>query len=220
MDYGVVGLEDTLDALDAAGVQRIGAGRTGTEAAQPSIVEANGLRVAFIGCAATPVEAGGFAIQQWSAEADRSGVFVCDDGALRTRIAEAKQAADFVIVTAHAGTEYRNAPDATQTSIVNVALEAGADAFIGHHAHVVQPVELRGGQLVAWGLGNFIFDLDNVDLANIPEPRVSLILNLTLTKGEGVTSWEAVPVVQDANEDRPRPANAEEAAILQDLVMP
>jgi poly-gamma-glutamate synthesis protein (capsule biosynthesis protein) len=220
MDFGVVGLEDTLDALDAASVRRIGAGRTGIEAAQPAVLEANGLRVAFIGCAATPVEAGGFAIQQWSAEADGTGVFVCDDAALRTWIAEARKIADFVIVTAHAGTEYRNAPDATQSRIVNVALEAGADVFIGHHAHVVQPVELRGNQLVAWGLGNFIFDLDNVDLANIPEPRVSLVLNFTLTKGKGVTSWEAVSVVQDANEDRPRPANAEEAAILQDLVTP
>jgi poly-gamma-glutamate synthesis protein (capsule biosynthesis protein) len=220
MDYGISGLEDTLDALDAAGVQRAGAGRHGLEAAQPAVIEANGLRVAFIACAATPVEAGGFAIDQWAAEADGAGIFVCDDDALRTWIAEAKAIADFVIVTAHAGAEYRNAPDATQAHIVNVALGAGADAFIGHHAHVVQPVELRGSQLVAWGLGNFIFDLDNVDLANIPEPRVSLILNITLTKGAGVTSWEAVPVVQDASEDRPRPATAEEAAILQDLVTP
>lgn len=220
MDYGIVGLEDTLDALDAAGVERAGAGRSEAEAAQPAVLQSNGLRVAFIACAATPTEAGGFAIEQWAAEAGGPGLLVCDDAALRTWITDAKQVADFVIVTAHAGAEYRSAPDATQARIVNVALEAGADAFIGHHAHVVQPVELRGSQLVAWGLGNFIFDLDDVDLANIPEPRVSLILNFTLTKGAGVTAWKAVPVVQDAAEDRPRPANAEEAAILQDLVAP
>jgi poly-gamma-glutamate synthesis protein (capsule biosynthesis protein) len=220
MDYGAVGLEDTLDALDAAAVARAGAGRSASEAAQAVMVEAGGLRVAFIASAATPVEAGGFAVEQWSATADGPGIFVCDDDALRSLVSEARRSADFVVVTAHAGAEYRNAPDATQARIVNVALEAGADAFIGHHAHVVQPVELRGGQLVAWGLGNFIFDLDNVDLANIPEPRVSLILNFTLAKGAGVTSWEAIPVVQDANEDRPRPATPDEAASLQELLTP
>jgi poly-gamma-glutamate synthesis protein (capsule biosynthesis protein) len=219
MDFGVVGLEDTLDALDGAGVRRIGAGRIASEAAQPAVIEINGLRVAFVGCAATPVEAGGFAIEQWQA-AGGPGIALCEDSKLRVWIAGARELADFVIVTAHAGTEYRNAPDATQARIVNTVLAAGADAFIGHHAHVVQPVELRGGQLVAWGLGNFIFDLDSVDLANIPEPRVSLILRFTLTKGAGVTSWEAIPVVQDALEDRPRPATPAEAAILQELMTP
>jgi poly-gamma-glutamate capsule biosynthesis protein CapA/YwtB (metallophosphatase superfamily) len=83
---------------------------------------------------------------------------------------------------------------------------------------MVQPVERRGAQLIAWGLGNFIFDLDDVDLANIPEPRVSLILNITLTKGAGVTAYDAVPVTQDADEDRPRPATADEAAVLRGLI--
>jgi len=125
-----------------------------------------------------------------------------------------------VIVSVHAGTEYANVPDATQRRIAETALAAGADAYLGHHAHVVQPIEQRGNQLIAWGLGNFIFDLDDVDLANIPEPRVSLVLNLTLTDGQGVTSFEALPVVQDAAEDRPRPATPQEAAVLQSLIAP
>jgi hypothetical protein len=70
------------------------------------------------------------------------------------------------------------------------------------------------------GLGNFIFDLDEVDLANIPVPRVSLILDLTLTKGAGVTAWRAVPVTQDAAEDRPRPATPDEAAALREIIGP
>jgi hypothetical protein len=49
---------------------------------------------------------------------------------------------------------------------------------------------------------------------------VSLVLRLTLTKGAGVTAWEALPVVQDADEDRPRPATPEEAAILEALLVP
>jgi hypothetical protein len=81
-------------------------------------------------------------------------------------------------------------------------------------------VEQRGGQLIAWGLGNFIFDLDQWDLAGIPEPRVSLVLDVTLEEGVGVTSWEAKAVVLDAEQDRPRPATAGEAAVLESLIAP
>ena len=145
---------------------------------------------------------------------------ICDDVQLPRAIEGARAANDFVIVVVHAGTEYSNVPDATQRRIADTALMAGADAYIGHHAHVVQPVEQRGNQLIAWGLGNFIFDLDNVDLANIPQPRVSLVLNLTLTEGQGVTGWEALPVTLDDAQDRPRPATPAEAATLQQLITP
>ena len=114
----------------------------------------------------------------------------------------------------HAGDEYRTAPNDTQRELAEAALAAGADAYIGAHAHVPQPIEQRGNKLIAWGLGNFVFSLDNVDLANIPEPRVSPILKLTLTKGAGVTSYAVAPVTLDASQDRPRPATPEESAVL------
>jgi len=201
-------------------VRRIGAGRTLDDARAPVIAEANGLAVAFIACVDTPTEGGGFAIRDWAVADATAGLFICDDAPLREAIAEAQAQADFVIVVVHAGSEYINAPDATQRRIAGTVLAAGADAYIGHHAHVVQPIEQRGSQLVAWGLGNFIFDLDEVDLANIPVPRVSLVLNFTLTEGQGVTALEAVPVVLDADEDRPRPATPQEAAVLQSLITP
>lgn len=221
MDYGVQGLDDTFAALDGAGVRYIGAGDTSDEAATPAIFEApNGLSVAFVACADSPDEGGGFEIRDWAASAITPGLFICDDAPLTAAITSARQQADFVVVVVHAGTEYSTVPDATQRRIAATVLGAGADAYVGHHAHVVQPVERRGNQLVAWGLGNFIFDLDEVDLANIPIPRVSLVLSITLTEGEGVTAYQVAPVVQDANEDRPRPATPEEAAVLESLITP
>jgi poly-gamma-glutamate synthesis protein (capsule biosynthesis protein) len=221
MDYGAVGLTDTLASLDAVGVRRVGAGASIAEASAFVVVEApNGLRVAFIGCADSPTESGGFAIRDWAATPTTPGLMICDDASLAAAVSSARESADFVIVTPHAGDEYRTAPNATQRRIAATALAAGADAYIGHHAHVVQPVEQRGGQLIAWGLGNFIFDLDEVDLANIPQPRVTPILKLTLTKGAGVTSFEVIAATQDANEDRPRPATPEEAAVLNNLITP
>jgi poly-gamma-glutamate synthesis protein (capsule biosynthesis protein) len=224
MDYGAIGLLDTLAALDSAGVRTVGAGRVAAEASAPLVLEVNGLTIAFIGCADSPTEGGGFAIRDWAGSTDAPGLFICDDAPLAAALTSARESYDFVIVVVHAGDEYRTAPNATQRRIAETALAAGADAYIGHHAHVVQPVEQRGGpqggQLIAWGLGNFIFDLDDVDLANIPQPRVSLVLKLTLTEGAGVTSWEAIPVTQDAAEDRPRPATPDEAATLMELITP
>lgn len=220
LDYGVIGLQDTMAALDAAGVRYAGAGNDDAAARAPVILEANGLRVAFLAYADSPTEGGGFAIRDWAAGPGTPGLAIGDPGVVAADVAAAKARADFVIVTAHAGNEYVSAPSATQRAIADAALGAGADAFVGHHAHVVQPVEQRGGQLIAWGLGNFIFDLDEVDLANIPRPRVTLVLQMTLTPGAGVTAWHIVPLVQDADEDRPRPATAEEAAILEGLLTP
>ena len=218
LDYGATGLLDTIAALDAAGVHQAGAGANATLARAPAVVETAAGRLAVLAYAATPDEGGGFSVRQWIADGDSPGLAYGTPDAIASDVRAAKLAADFVIVMVHAGDEYVNAPNATQRALVEAALDAGADAYIGHHAHVVQPVELRGNQLVAWGLGNFIFDLDSVDLANIPEPRVSLILRFTLAKGTGVTSYDIVALTQDAAEDRPRPATPDEAEVLRKLV--
>lgn len=218
MDYGAIGLQDTITALDATGVRHAGGGDGIAQAVTPAVFDVRGVRVAFIACVLTPNEAGGFDVHAWAARPGEPGIAVCDAALLHDAIAAARKLADFVVVAVHAGDEYHNAPNATQRELADAALASGADVYLGAHAHVVQPVERRGSQLIAWGLGNFIFDLDAVDLANIPEPRVSLILNITLTKGRGVTSYEAVPVTLDMNEDRPRPATADEAAILSGLL--
>jgi poly-gamma-glutamate synthesis protein (capsule biosynthesis protein) len=217
LDYGVIGMQDTIAALDAAGIKHAGAGVNALAARAPVVVEARGMRVAFVACVLTPNEGGGFDIHAWEAGEGAPGVAVCDAALLREAIAGARRVADFVVVAVHAGTEYDNTPNAAQRELAEAAMGAGADVYIGAHAHVVQPVERRGAQLIAWGLGNFIFDLDNVDLANIGRPRVSLILDVTLTKGAGVTAYRVIPVTQDEAEDRPRPATPDEAAILRQL---
>ena len=161
--------------------------------------------MAFVACVLTPTEGTGFAITAWAAGAASPGLAVVRRGrcSRSARCRRRGSVADFVIVAVHAGDEYRNAPNATQRAMAEAALAAGADAYIGAHAHVVQPVEQRGNQLIAWGLGNFIFDLDNVDLANIPQPRVAPILKITLTKGAGVTALGARAAVDAGRERRP-----------------
>ncbi|MGI8925215.1 MAG: CapA family protein [Tepidiformaceae bacterium] len=220
VDYGFGGLADTVAALAGVGVGHAGAGADAQAASAPLVLVANGLRVAFLAFVATADEGNGFSIRQWEAGPGTPGVAIGSPQALASAVAAARGVADFVVVAVHAGDEYNQTPNATQRALAEAALAAGADAYIGAHAHVVQPVEWRGRQLIAWGLGNFIFDLDEVDLANIPPPRVSLVLELTFTEGRGVTSWRALPVTNVEQEDRPRPATPEEAAILEELLLP
>jgi poly-gamma-glutamate synthesis protein (capsule biosynthesis protein) len=220
MDFGAVGMLDTISALNEAGVHSAGAGLNDASAWAPAVLQANGLTVAFIACALTPDEGGGFSIYAWAAGATTAGMAVCSTDRITTDVRAARAINDFVVVSVHAGDEYVNAPNTTQVVLSEAALAAGADVVLGHHAHVVQPVEQRGGQLIAWGLSNFIFDLDQWDLAGIPAPRVSPILHVTLTQGAGVTSWRADAVLLDADTDRPRPATADEAAVLDALLVP
>ena len=220
LDFGAEGLADTLAALDGAGVRHVGAGANAMDAHAPAVVEVSGLHVAFLGCVATPDEGGGFSIRAWEAGPATAGVAICTADSIAADVAASKRVADFVVIAIHAGDEYRTTPNATERELASAALAAGADAVIGAHAHVVQPIELRGGQLVAYGLGNFVFALDDVDRANIPVPRVSLVLKVTLTKGAGVTAWAALPVTLDDARSRPRPATSDEAASLRAIVGP
>ncbi len=79
-----------------------------------------------------------------------------------TRIAPVVRAArsqhDLVIVLVHWGTEYADAPDPAQIEAAHRLVEAGADLVIGHHPHVLQAVERYRGGLIAYSLGNFLFD--------------------------------------------------------------
>jgi len=84
-----------------------------------------------------------------------------DEERIRKDIAEAKSAADFVIVFAHWGTEYAKEPDAFQKKWAQVFLDSGVDILIGTHPHVIQSYELLTGKdghkmLVYYSLGNFI----------------------------------------------------------------
>lgn len=214
LDFGVEGFEDTLTTLAGLGIRAAGGGPDEAAARAPVVLAVHGQRIAFLARVATPVESDGFAIREWAAGPDSPGLAVGDPASLAADVAAARRVADFVVVLLHAGDEYRRAPNATQRALAEAALAAGADAVIGAHPHVVQPIETRGWQFIAWSLGNFVFDLDEVDRANIPVPRVTLVLRLTFAPGRGVVGYEAVPMTLDETEGRPRPATTEEAAVL------
>lgn len=167
------GLRDTVGHLDGAGVAHSGAGLDTGAAWQPATTEVGGLRVAVVSCSDV---VGGRYDLHWSAdrEAGRpttvreggrsttvaAGVGVAEAGVdrLARRVTAARSAADVVVVQIHGGEQYVPAPTDRLRRLVGAATDAGADLVACHHPHVLGGIERRGGAVVAWSLGNLVFD--------------------------------------------------------------
>jgi poly-gamma-glutamate capsule biosynthesis protein CapA/YwtB (metallophosphatase superfamily) len=201
LDFGAQGLQDTLDALHAAGVLYSGAGANLEAARAPVFMEKNGLRLAFLSYNGVS--------EATFAGPNSCGVASADPAAISQDIAGAKASADMVIVSLHAGTEYTDTPTAQQRTLARAAIDAGAVLVLGHHAHVLQGVQEYNGGLIAYGLGNFVFDLDSGDLATLgPRPFQTMVLRLELSH-EGVEKVATRPVFIDPKENRPMVATGE-----------
>ena len=212
-DFGATGLEDTLDALQMAGIEAFGPGLTAEAAAAPVILEARGLRVAFLGVN----DIGGVI----PARATSAGVAQAPEETadLEARIEAASRLADFVVLVMHAGTEYDPAPAERQRALAHAAIDAGADLVVGAHPHVLQPWERHGEGLVLYSLGNFVFDLDADDLVTLgPGPFETAVVLVRLRLGGPPEVADLRPAYIDVEENRPRPATAIEArAVLEAL---
>ena len=140
------------------GIATAGAGRNRAEARAPTVVQRNGLRIAFLGYVDAFTESTGFNTREWKAGPGRSGLAIATTDAIRADVAAARLLADVVVVMIHAGYEYVPAPNAEQRRYARAALDAGAMLVLGHHPHVLQGWTRKGGRLIHWSLGNFVFD--------------------------------------------------------------
>ncbi len=155
MDFGLVGLEDTLTAAADAEFPLVGAGLDAEEAYRPWSVVINGQHVAVIG--ATQVLDSSL-ISSWTATDDQPGLASAKEvDALVAAVAEARAAHDTVVVFLHWGIEGDLCPAARQIELADALIEAGADIIVGGHAHRVQGGGIKNGALVHYGLGNFVF---------------------------------------------------------------
>ncbi|HEY0415143.1 MAG TPA: CapA family protein [Gaiellaceae bacterium] len=151
VDYGRDALLDTLRAVHAAGMQTIGAGADARAARRPAIVDAGGLRIAFLGY--SDVNPLGF-----TATATSPGTAKADVEGIRADVRAALRRADVAVCFFHWGTELHPAPDLRQQQFAGACLNAGAQLVIGAHPHVLGGVvRPTPRSLVAWTLGNFVF---------------------------------------------------------------
>ena len=149
MDYGPDALIDTLDLLEANDIQHIGAGRTRYEAEQPAILVRDGVAIAFLG----------FTVSGQPATKSEPGIALAREDRIIAAVKAAQRNADLVVLSLHWGAEGQRYPFPWQREWAMKALEAGASIILGHHPHVIQGYETLGSKLVAYSLGNFIFDI-------------------------------------------------------------
>ena len=93
---------------------------------------------------------------------DSPGYSAWDDTESVEQIRQAKEnGSDIIIVYMHYGNEYSRSPNENQKEISHLAIDAGATAVVGAHAHVTQGIEVYNGKPIFYNLGNFMFDQSN-----------------------------------------------------------
>lgn len=148
-DYGRVGVETTLEALRAAGLDYVGGGATQEEAAQTRFLSLRGKRIALINACEHEYSV---------ATARRGGSHALDPVAMYDLITVAKRQADHVVVIIHGGIEHYAYPTPRMKHWYRHFVEWGASAVVNHHQHCPAGYELWQGKPIFYGLGNFHFD--------------------------------------------------------------
>lgn len=153
LDYGRVGLTDTLAAAHAADFPTVGGGADAADAWAPWITTVRGTRIAYIGISDVQELA-----TSWIATPTRSGVAIANDlPRTLAAVKAAKKLADVVVVFMHWGTEGDSCPDSSQKKLAAQLSKAGATIIIGSHVHTLQASGWLGKTFVAYGMGNFLW---------------------------------------------------------------
>ena len=184
-DYGLQAFEDTLTTLADANIPYAGGGWNLEEAKKPIYIVAGGMKIGIV-CATQ--------IERYNSPHSKAATDT-QAGLLRSfpdinmtldaiRTAEANS--DFVILLIHWGTELEVEPDWGQNEQLPKFLEAGADAIIGAHPHILQQVAYKNGVPVVYSMGNFWFNSKTLD---------TCLIELTLAD-DAVESLRFVPCLQ------------------------
>ena len=194
MDFGLVGLRDSLAAAEAAGFPVVGIGDDADQAFGARRFEVQGQRIAVIG--ATQVLDANVAAA-WSAGNGKPGLASAyDEARLLAAVRAARKSADTVVVDLHWGRELARCPLDRQQALAPKLVEAGADVVVGSHAHVLLGGGYLGKAYVDYGLGNFVFYSGGGVTAQ------SGVLRLTV-RGRAVTEARWLPAVISAGQPIP-----------------
>jgi len=187
MDAGPDGITEAMEGLADQGVRYVGAGQNAASASAVSKVEVGGYRLGLV--AACDQSA------HWAGRA-RPGVAPLNWRRLTAQVREARRRFDVVVVLLHADYEFMPTPSPGRIRGSRWLAAAGADLVIQHHPHVLQGVEKYRGGLIAYSLGNFLFQVaGNSYQEGRPGTRDSIVLRVQIRPGAGETPrWQAIPV--------------------------
>lgn len=151
LDYGRSGLTDSITTLESAGIKSSGAGNSLAEASALKTFEVEGKTFGFLS-ASRVIPSGA-----WNITDCQPGLFCTyDEKLLVNAITEARSQVDYLFVYVHWGIERVEYPENYERDLATKYIQAGADAVIGTHPHVLQGIEFINGKPVFYSLGNFI----------------------------------------------------------------
>lgn len=203
LDTGTTGLEYTRRSLQKAGIVTAGAGRTQKEARRLAVIEKNGLTFGFL-CYAEESNCNLSRVLNTHAFYTRENVL--------TDIERHKRDVDVLVVSIHADLEFMPTPSPQRLQNSREFSRAGAKIILEHHPHVPQGIEFAHGALIAYSLGNFVFDAHTSPYMkeNGPHTADSFVLVAEVTK-KGVQSFERVAFrIGEPPEQRPTPSSGRE----------
>lgn len=149
-DCGRHGVDYTLDLLEKNGIEAAGTGRTAEASHAGVILERNQVGFGFL--AYTYDQSNG----NHTDMDDR--IAMMNLGQMTDDVGKLLKRSDVVIVSMHAGLEYQSKPNFQQREFAHAAIDAGAAVVVGHHPHVIQPVEAYRNGVIFYSLGNLAFD--------------------------------------------------------------
>lgn len=175
-DYGKAAFAEMLTRLQRAGLPYFGGGMDWREAHRPLIIERKGVKIALLGYDE-------FFPRVFEAGEKLPGVAWSEDEQVVHDIRQARKQADIVIPFMHWGQEHEPLANDRQRELARLMIDAGADAVVGAHPHVVQDTETYRGKPIIYSLGNFVFD----GFSSI-ENNTGWVLWMDVTM-RGVASW-------------------------------
>lgn len=188
-DYGDQSFDDTLAALDDAGIVHFGYDET-------AVMDVKGIKVGLVG------------IYELHDHLER-------EQQLKDNIAKVKaDGAQLIVVIFHWGNETETVPDSNQTTLGRIAIDEGADLVCGHHPHVLQGIETYKGRNIVYSLGNFCFggnsspsDMDTmiyqqtftIDADGVKKDNVTNIIPCSISSAayDGYNNYQPTPAEGD-----------------------
>ncbi|MGA2217184.1 MAG: CapA family protein [Terracidiphilus sp.] len=167
MDQGWAGFTETREHLREEGMLFAGTGDTAAQTWQPVITEANGIKVGWLGTTRwlnggrNPEKDDQPQVNFFPYPGESGGAAGADEAKVLEAVKAARAQCDFLVVSIHWGIEYAPAPRPEDVDMAHKMLDAGASVIVGHHPHVLQPVETYTTQdgrntVIFYSLGNFL----------------------------------------------------------------
>lgn len=204
VDYGSVGLADTLVAARESSIQVVGIGENLQDALQPASFDVQGTTVAILGA----TQFYDRTATTWAADLDKPGVAsALEPEALLAAVKAADQENDVVVVYLHWGLEGMDCPTSGQVELSDELSAAGADIIVGSHTHRILGSGWKNGSFVSYGLGNFIWYSRNSVRAT-----ASGVLTVTIQNGEPVQQSLAPATIPYEGIPKPLSGTAKRAA--------